>query len=348
MTSIDDPDLNVIQTYSSRAAALRRTRWRVELEEGHASTRSKRTVTASASTARKHRSGSCAACDTIARNIPVAPNNVGPKTFPNYDAVANQAITELPGGGKVFAGQRDDPFFVDLGRDVRLRSTSAPGTTGATGRRQGRPRRLRRALDRPAGARGEGHQERRGRRLAPTTRTPSWACGPPPSARAFQCSLDNAATSWDNDAAGRRRLRAGLAPGQPARQRGHHPARQEGHVQPHHSGPRRRAVRQVRRQPGAGASHERPVPGRRQAPRPTARTSCWPCSRACPASTSRPDKPVDTIKINLGTPPAASPNRLGVIAGDMAGYPNGRRLTDDVVDIDLRSCGRWPTRQFRR
>src|SRR5919198_992594 len=51
----------------------------------------------------------------IARNLPVAPNNVGPKTIPNYDAVANQAIQSLPGGGKVFAGQRDDPFFVDLG-----------------------------------------------------------------------------------------------------------------------------------------------------------------------------------------------------------------------------------------
>ena len=47
-------------------------------------------------------------------------------------------------------------------------------------------------------------------------------------------------------------------------------------------------------------------------------------------------KPVDTLKINLGTPPAASPKRLGVLAGDLAGFPNGRRLTDDVVDIELR------------
>src|SRR5439155_360869 len=52
---------------------------------------------------------------TIAHNLPVAPNNVGPKTIPNYDAVAAQAIKGLPGGGTVFVGQRDDPFFVDLG-----------------------------------------------------------------------------------------------------------------------------------------------------------------------------------------------------------------------------------------
>src|SRR5213078_1080810 len=51
----------------------------------------------------------------IGRGIPVAPNNVGPKTIPNYTAVSNQAIHSLAGGGEVFAGQRDDPFFVDLG-----------------------------------------------------------------------------------------------------------------------------------------------------------------------------------------------------------------------------------------
>ena len=36
------------------------------------------------------------------------------------------------------------------------------------------------------------------------------------------------------------------------------------------------------------------------------------------------------------TPPAANPNPLGVLGGDTAGFPNGRRLTDDVVDIELR------------
>jgi hypothetical protein len=45
--------------------------------------------------------------------------------------------------------------------------------------------------------------------------------------------------------------------------------------------------------------------------------------------------PVDTLKLNLGVPPSASPSRFGVIGGDLAGYPNGRRPIDDVVDIDL-------------
>ena len=34
--------------------------------------------------------------------------------------------------------------------------------------------------------------------------------------------------------------------------------------------------------------------------------------------------------------PAANQNRLGVVAGDNAGFPNGRRPGDDVVDIELR------------
>jgi hypothetical protein len=44
----------------------------------------------------------------------------------------------------------------------------------------------------------------------------------------------------------------------------------------------------------------------------------------------------DTLKINLGVPPTSNPNRFGVIGGDNAGFPNGRRLADDVTDIELR------------
>ena len=38
-----------------------------------------------------------------------------PRSTPAYDALAAAAVTTLDGGIKVFAGQRDDPFFVDLG-----------------------------------------------------------------------------------------------------------------------------------------------------------------------------------------------------------------------------------------
>jgi hypothetical protein len=46
--------------------------------------------------------------------------------------------------------------------------------------------------------------------------------------------------------------------------------------------------------------------------------------------------PSEQIRINLSTPVTAAPNRLGAIAGDAGGFPNGRRLTDDAVDVALR------------
>ena len=55
------------------------------------------------------------ACEVLGRNLPTPPVNIGPRSTPNYEALATAAVTDLPGGIKVFAGQRDDPFFVDLG-----------------------------------------------------------------------------------------------------------------------------------------------------------------------------------------------------------------------------------------
>jgi hypothetical protein len=47
----------------------------------------------------------------------------------------------------------------------------------------------------------------------------------------------------------------------------------------------------------------------------------------------------DMLRLNTGVPPTPlnSRKRLGLLAGDAAGFPNGRRLTDDVVDIAARA-----------
>src|SRR5881275_1288941 len=63
VTSISDPKLNVIQTYTV--------------------------------TRELYRNGKERSAKVIARNVPVAPNNVGPKTFPDYNAVAAQAIRSV-------------------------------------------------------------------------------------------------------------------------------------------------------------------------------------------------------------------------------------------------------------
>ena len=51
----------------------------------------------------------------IARGLIAVPSNVGPRTMPNYNALAAQGINEPTPGVKVFAGQRQDPFYIDLG-----------------------------------------------------------------------------------------------------------------------------------------------------------------------------------------------------------------------------------------
>ena len=48
-------------------------------------------------------------------------------------------------------------------------------------------------------------------------------------------------------------------------------------------------------------------------------------------------RPSEMLRLNLTVPVTAQPNRLGVLAGDLQGFPNGRRLSDDVVDIALQA-----------
>ena len=45
----------------------------------------------------------------------------------------------------------------------------------------------------------------------------------------------------------------------------------------------------------------------------------------------------DMMRLNTSIPASASPNPLGIIGGDLAGFPNGRRVSDDVVSIELRA-----------
>jgi hypothetical protein len=79
ITSLSDPDWNIRQTYSvTRVTGAGKS-------------------------------------EVLGDNIPTPPVNIGPRSTPDYESLANAAVTELPGGIKVFAGQRDDPFFVDLG-----------------------------------------------------------------------------------------------------------------------------------------------------------------------------------------------------------------------------------------
>jgi hypothetical protein len=45
----------------------------------------------------------------------------------------------------------------------------------------------------------------------------------------------------------------------------------------------------------------------------------------------------DMLRLNVAIKPSANPNNLGLLGGDLAGFPNGRRVADDVVTIELRA-----------
>ncbi|MFE9094781.1 DUF4331 domain-containing protein [Streptomyces sp. NPDC007264] len=80
--SLDDPDLNVTQTYDIDLVKLHKQR--------------------------------LVAKTRIADDVPVAPSNVGKASMPDYGKLRDQAVHQLAGGATTFAGQADDPFFADL------------------------------------------------------------------------------------------------------------------------------------------------------------------------------------------------------------------------------------------
>jgi hypothetical protein len=61
------------------------------------------------------------------------PSNVGPRTMPSYDALAAQGMYDLGSGVRVFAGQRDDPFFIDLGAAFDTLNLRSPATDMLSG-----------------------------------------------------------------------------------------------------------------------------------------------------------------------------------------------------------------------
>jgi hypothetical protein len=70
---------------------------------------------------------------TLAKGLIAVPSNVGPRTMPNYEALAAQGIYDLKDGARVFAGQRDDPFYIDLGAVFDTLNLRAPGTDMLSG-----------------------------------------------------------------------------------------------------------------------------------------------------------------------------------------------------------------------
>jgi hypothetical protein len=61
------------------------------------------------------RDGEDGHAETLGSHLPCPPCNIGPLSTPNYPGLAAQATHRLPGGRKLFTGQRADGFYVDIG-----------------------------------------------------------------------------------------------------------------------------------------------------------------------------------------------------------------------------------------
>jgi hypothetical protein len=69
------------------------------------------------------------------RRLYTVPSNVGPRTMPNYQALYDQGIYDLGFGIKTFAGTTDDPFYIDLGAafdSLNFRTAAGGGVMSAT------------------------------------------------------------------------------------------------------------------------------------------------------------------------------------------------------------------------
>jgi hypothetical protein len=267
----------------------------------------------------------------IASNVPVAPANAGPKTTPNYAATQAATIRGLSGGGKTFVGPSDDPFFVDLGAVFDGINIDKPG----------RP-------DIGLGNQGGGKDDVAG------YNTHSFVLQVPESEvtrdgkSVSDAKAGNAAIGvWATTE--RRRvsvLRRGKRHGSRWVQvsRLGNPLINEVII------PIGQKDKFNRTSPADdlknfGKYALNPEPARllnalfKLGVKETDRTDIVQALlTGVPGLTqigSHP-APADTLKLNLGVPPSGSPSRFGVLANDLAGFPNGRRLTDDVTDIELR------------
>jgi Domain of unknown function (DUF4331) len=261
----------------------------------------------------------------IAQNVPTPPSNVGPKTIPDYQAAQAGAIKNLPGGGKVFAGQREDPFFASLGRIFDTVNLTGAGLGNMGG-----------GVDDLAGYAvqsvvlqvPESDVTRDGKSVADDKAANAvvgvWA------------STERQAISVRGSGHGPWTQVSRL--GNPLVNEVIIPLGQKDRF--NRTQPKDDASNygQFVLQPELAAVLNKLFPGV-NAPEKNRTDIVQAVLQGLPGLNAFPgaagQNATDTLKINLGTPPTASPNRLGALAGDTAGYPNGRRLTDDVVDIDL-------------
>ena len=272
----------------------------------------------------------------LATNLRVPPVNVGVRSTPNYPALAESAIADLGGGRTVFAGQRADPFYVDVGSIFDLLGLRPFNPVHKI------PLGVAAGEDNTAGFSVHSIVLRVPKSdLAHNHQTPTDPKDPD-AVVGIYASASRRSTrvldSDDRDAEGTGRWVQVSRLGEPLINEVLIPLGQKD--------------RWNRLDPRNDAQFERfylnPEPARlinslyNEPPvvpiDTTNRTDLVTVLlTGVPGVNFTGPQKEDLLRLNMAIPVTANPDPLGVLKGDLQGFPNGRRLGDDVVDIELRA-----------
>ena len=244
------------------------------------------------------------------------PNNIGPRSTPNYRSLAAKGVVNVAGGGMAFAGQRDDPFFGDIGAIFDLVAIrKGTGNTGGGkdffagyGVHTFGVQVPIAALNAKNGIVGVWASVDR-RKV--TTRTTSGA-----RSSGAWIQVNRLANPLVNEVlipTGLKDQWNGLQPWQ------------EGRFRKYYDEPILAAVINQLYKLGA------PEKGRDDL--------VAVLLTGVPQLNFTSSRLAEVLRLNLTIPVTRNPNRMAVLAGDNQGWPNGRRLGDDVVDIAEQAIG---------
>jgi hypothetical protein len=281
----------------------------------------------------------------LARNLVVPPCNIGPRSTPNYTSLANAATYSLRSGEKVFAGQRAECFFVDLGsvfdlgalRPVQsLHLISMANADGVDSLAQVNVHSL--AVQVPI-----GHLTRDGSTptdpMSPTSVIGVWAAASRQRARILQGNgrTDNAGPLQQVSRLGNPLFNEVIVPmSLKDRWNALDPDGDSAFAQ-YVARPELASLLPVLYPgvfPNLAALN---ASGAQRADLLAILLTGIPAGLIPGFQNFTGTTQADELRLNVAIPPTTQPNRLGILGGDLAGFPNGRRLTDDVVTIELRA-----------
>jgi hypothetical protein len=288
----------------------------------------------------------------LGTDLPCPPCNVGVRSMPDYTDLAASAIRMLPTGETVFCGQRNDPFYVDLGSIFDLGALRPfnmahllplPTAAGVDGTKQLNIHSI--AIQVPFSMlTKDGSTPGPGDLLSPKSVLGIWSAASRRKARVFDDGGSSAASGpWVQvSRLGNPLFNEVIVPlGKKDEWNGDNPAGDEEYL-PNVQHPELGGLLNVL-YPNVFTN--------------LAALSASPATRddlVAILLTGIPDGVLplpagvhfsnytgpthaDMLRLNIAVPASASPSPLGILGGDLAGFPNGRRVADDIVAIELRA-----------